>query len=115
MEKYIKNFSEIGMSDLALVGGKNASLGEMFTKITPKGILILKGFAITVDAFKDFLTCNDLEDKIGVLVKDLDKSDYHSKHVRMLIMSGRLSADLCLEISTAYELMFDEFIRPIQK
>ncbi|WP_316818246.1 phosphoenolpyruvate synthase [Pedobacter nyackensis] len=118
MEKYIKSFNEIGINDLASVGGKNASLGEMFTKLTPLGVLIPKGFAITVDAFKDFIACNDLEDKIGVLMKSLDKINYHNlqtigKHVRTLIMAGRLPADLCLEISTAYELMFDDGMQEV--
>lgn len=113
MEKYIKKFSEIGINDIALVGGKNASLGEMFTKLTPKGILIPKGFAITVKAFQDFIAFNNLEHQIGVLMKDLDKTSYRNlegigKHVRLLMMSGRLPGRLVLEITTAYEDMFDE-------
>lgn len=113
MEKYIRKFSEIDMGDLAQVGGKNASLGEMFTKLTPKGILVPKGFAVTVRAFQDFIAYNNLEHQIGVLMKDLDKTTYHNlgavgKHARMLIMSGRLPADLTLEITTAYETMFDD-------
>lgn len=118
MEKYIKKFSEIGMNDLALVGGKNASLGEMFTRLTPKGILVPKGFAITVKAFQDFITYNNLEYQIDVLMKDLDKTTYKNldaigKHIRMLMMSGRLPADLSLEITTAYELMFDEGMQEV--
>lgn len=113
MEKYIKKFTEISMSDLAQVGGKNASLGEMFTKLTPKGILVPKGFAVTVKAFQDFVAYNNLAHQIDVLMKDLDKSSYHNlgevgKHARMLIMSGRLPADLTLEITAAYEMMFDD-------
>ncbi|SMD01779.1 phosphoenolpyruvate synthase [Pedobacter africanus] len=113
MEKYIRKFSEITMADLAQVGGKNASLGEMFTKLTPKGILVPKGFAITVKAFQDFIAYNNLEHRVGVLMKDLDKNSYHNleavgKHARMLMMSGRIPADLSLEITTAYENMFDD-------
>lgn len=118
MEKYIKYFSEINMADLPLVGGKNASLGEMFTSLTPKGILVPNGFAITVKAFQDFIAYNNLEHQIGVLMKDLDKADYHNldaigKHARMLMMSGRIPADLSLEITTAYENMFDDGMQEV--
>ncbi len=118
MEKYIKKFSEIGMSDLALVGGKNASLGEMFTKLTPKGILIPKGFAVTVKAFQDFIAYNNLEHELNVLMKDLDQNTYHNleqigKHARMLMMSGHLPSELSLEITTAYETMFDDGLQEV--
>jgi len=113
MEKYIKKFSELGMSDLALVGGKNASLGEMFNQLTPKGILIPKGFAITVKAFQDFIAHNNLEHPISLLMKSLDRTAYSNleavgKDVRMLIVSGRFSARLSSEITTAYKDIFED-------
>jgi len=51
MKKYILWFNEISKEDVPLVGGKNASLGEMFSKLTKKGINIPNGFAITAQAF----------------------------------------------------------------
>jgi len=48
---YTANFSEIGVGDVARVGGKNASLGELFTALKPKGVGVLDGFALTTDAY----------------------------------------------------------------
>ena len=48
---FILKFSEIGMSDVARVGGKNASLGELFAALKPKGVGVLDGFAVTTDAY----------------------------------------------------------------
>lgn len=118
MKKYIKEFSEITMKDIAQVGGKNASLGEMFTRLTPRGVLIPKGFAITVNAFQDFITYNKLQHPISLLMRDLDKTTYGNlevigKEARMLMMSGRIPAGLSLEITTAYENMFDEGMQEV--
>ncbi len=49
-EKLIRWFKDIGMDDVASVGGKNASLGEMYQNLTPKGVRIPNGFAITAEA-----------------------------------------------------------------
>lgn len=94
---------------------ENASLSKMFTKLTTKDILIPKSFAITVDAFKDFIDSNNLKEKIDILMQDLDKTNYYNlgtigKHVRMLTMAGHLSAEFCLEVSNVHELMFDDGI-----
>ena len=61
MPVFIKFFSEISIHDLPMVGGKNASLGEMFSQLTPKGILVPDGFALTADAYRLFLTENQLQ------------------------------------------------------
>ena len=50
--RFIRFFSEIGIADVPLVGGKNASLGEMFRELTPKGIAVPHGFAITAEAYR---------------------------------------------------------------
>ncbi|SHF40166.1 phosphoenolpyruvate synthase [Pedobacter caeni] len=113
MEKYIRKFSELSMEDIALVGGKNASLGEMFNRLTPRGILIPKGFAITVTAFQDFIQFNHLKEPLELLLKELDRNCYENlevigKKIRLLMMSGRLSNDLSIQISSAYENMFSD-------
>lgn len=118
MKKYIKEFGEISMSDLAQVGGKNASLGEMFTRLTPRGVLIPKGFAITVKAFQDFIAYNNLEHPISLLMRDLDRTTYGNlevigKDARMLMMSGRLPAELSREITMAYDAMFDDGMQEV--
>ncbi len=53
--RFIRWFRDITMDDVAIVGGKNASLGEMYRELTPQGIQIPNGFAITADAYRDTL------------------------------------------------------------
>lgn len=118
MERYIKKFSELGMGDIAQVGGKNAALGEMFSHLSPKGILIPKGFAITVSAFQDFIQFNHLEEPLRLLLDELDRAGYSNleaigKKIRMLVMSGQLPGDLNLEISTAYDNMFNDGLEEV--
>ncbi|MCE7926332.1 MAG: phosphoenolpyruvate synthase [Haliscomenobacteraceae bacterium CHB4] len=76
MPTFIKNFSEISINELALVGGKNASLGEMFSQLTPKGILVPDGFAVTADAYRLFLEENKLRKPLTDLLHKLDKTNF---------------------------------------
>ncbi|MCX7589685.1 MAG: hypothetical protein N2Z85_01955, partial [Patescibacteria group bacterium] len=55
MKKFILNFNEIGIEDIPEVGGKNASLGEMLKNLTPLGVNIPDGFAVTAFAYNYFL------------------------------------------------------------
>ncbi|WP_201022855.1 phosphoenolpyruvate synthase [Thiomicrospira sp. WB1] len=70
--RYIRFFNEIGIHDIPLVGGKNASLGEMFQALTPKGIPVPDGFAITAEAYRKLLTDNDLWDFLHTQLDTLD-------------------------------------------
>ena len=58
--QYIRFFSEIGIDDVDIVGGKNASLGEMYTELSREGVNIPNGFATTAEAYRDFLDHNEL-------------------------------------------------------
>ena len=60
MDKYIRKFGETGIKDIEAVGGKNASLGEIFSQLTSKGISVPDGFATTTFAFQSFLSHNSL-------------------------------------------------------
>jgi pyruvate,water dikinase len=62
---YIRWFEEIGIGDVASVGGKNASLGEMVRNLGPYGITVPPGFAITADAYRQLLAANNLEPLIA--------------------------------------------------
>ena len=73
--KYIIPFEDIRLKDLPIVGGKNASLGEMISALTSKGILIPSGFAITAQAYRDFIKFNLLEQKIKNLLSEIDIHD----------------------------------------
>ena len=76
MNSYIKQFSEIGIADVPVVGGKNSSLGEMFSKLSGKGISVPDGFATTAFAYQEFLTENSLHCALNDLLKQLDKKNY---------------------------------------
>ena len=65
MNQYIRWFSDIGLTDIASVGGKNASLGELFRKLTAIGINVPPGFAINADAYRTFLRGAKLDEKIA--------------------------------------------------
>ncbi|MGB5506718.1 MAG: PEP/pyruvate-binding domain-containing protein, partial [Sulfurovum sp.] len=64
MSQYIKWFNELSIEDVDLVGGKNASLGEMYQNLTEKGIRIPNGFAITAEAYRMILDSNGAWEKL---------------------------------------------------
>lgn len=112
MGNYIKKFSEISIADIAEVGGKNASLGEMFTQLTAKGLLIPNGFAVTVSAFRYFMKYNGLEEKLHVLMAGLDKVNFSNlsktgAKARKLILDGIMPADLQMAVIDAYDYLFE--------
>lgn len=73
MNKYIKAFNQISSEDVAKVGGKNASLGEMINNLKPLGVEVPDGFAITVDAYTEFLTANALTPALQNMLDKLDR------------------------------------------
>ena len=62
--EYVRWFDEIGIEDVPLVGGKNASLGEMYRELAPQGVNLANGFAITADAYRYFSADADLDVRI---------------------------------------------------
>ncbi|NLG76073.1 MAG: phosphoenolpyruvate synthase, partial [Xanthomonadaceae bacterium] len=75
MTRYVVAFADVGMDDVALVGGKNASLGEMIGKLGRLGIAVPDGFATTADAFREFLRQDGLDAEIHQLLESLDVDD----------------------------------------
>ena len=71
----VKWFAEIGIEDVPLVGGTNASLGEMYRELASQGVKVPNGFAITADAYRTFLREARLEATIEDALKDLDTQD----------------------------------------
>ena len=69
---YVIPFSNLGIKDIDMVGGKNASLGEMISNLHASGIRVPNGFATTAKAFNEFLIYNDLVGKIDQKLKNLD-------------------------------------------
>jgi len=100
-------FEEIGMSDVPLVGGKNASLGEMIRELGVKGVDVPSGFAITAYAYRRVLREGGIEDQLREILSDLDTSDManlaeRGRKARELIESAPLPADLEQEIREYY-------------
>ena len=79
---YTADFSEIRMGDIARVGGKNASLGEMFSTLKPKGVGVLDGFAITTDAYWRLLEEQNLRSKLEKIFLSLDPENLEQLAVK---------------------------------
>jgi pyruvate, water dikinase len=110
---YIKKFSEISIKDLPTVGGKNASLGEMFSQLTSKGILVPNGFAITADGYRLFLKENNLHEKLEAIVAKLDKLNFSNlndigQQARDLIQNATLPETITTAIKQAYKDLAEE-------
>ena len=105
---FIMRFDEITISDIPRVGGKTASLGEMYRELSPKGVKIPPGFAITAEAYRYFLREGALEEWIDMFLRDLDTKDVEALHargekIRNLILGTSLPGDLEAAILAAYE------------
>ncbi|MDE3235819.1 MAG: phosphoenolpyruvate synthase [Bacteroidota bacterium] len=113
MNPYIKHFNEIGIADVASVGGKNASLGEMFSKLSITGIAVPNGFATTAFAFDDFISENALHQPLQQLMQQLDKQQYSNltetgAKARALLLNAQLSPKLQQSIIAAYHQLCGE-------
>lgn len=75
MEKYIVWFDQLGMNDVERVGGKNASLGEMISNLAGAGVTVPGGFATTAEAYREFLSHQQLNDRINAELARLDVDD----------------------------------------
>lgn len=128
MEKrpYILWFDEIGLKDLPLVGGKNASLGEMRRELMDKGVNIPNGFALTVNAYNDFLDkaiVHEWDDRMdkpdvrktirevlsGINVEDVETLSAQGSRIRRLIYGLEFPREIVDEIVTAYRKLCREY------
>ncbi|HSO82324.1 phosphoenolpyruvate synthase [Thiocapsa sp.] len=75
MTDYVRWLSELGMDDVPVVGGKNASLGEMIQNLTDVGVQVPGGFATTADAYREFLAKDGLDERIQAVLDELDVDD----------------------------------------
>ncbi len=101
-------FNEVGVRDVPLVGGKNASLGEMYRKLTKQGVRIPNGFAVTASAYRYFVEDGGIKKKIKEILATLNTHDVrnlavHGRKVRELILRTPLPKDLEQSIIEAYD------------
>lgn len=110
MEKNILKFSQIGITDINKVGEKNAYLGEMYNNLVSQGIQVPDGFAITTNAYKDFINYNDLSPSLDELMGFLDTKNFTNLKeiglkVRKLILDAKFPLSLQNDISSAYNYL----------
>ena len=115
---WIKDFDEIGLDDIASVGGKNASLGEMYRELTPKGIRVPDGFAVTADAYRFFLRENGLDVEIARILDGLDTRDVQElarrgNQVRWAILHCFIPHELEVAIAEAYVRLSGGAMTPV--
>ncbi|MGE0737551.1 phosphoenolpyruvate synthase [Sulfurimonas sp.] len=112
--RYIRFFNELSIGDVPIVGGKNASLGEMYQNLTQKGVTVPNGFATTSEAYWLLLEENGIKDRIARILDDLDIADTDNLQkrgleVRTLILNAHLPKALADELLEAYKTLSNAY------
>jgi pyruvate, water dikinase len=112
--EYVRFFEEFGIDDVPLVGGKNASLGEMFQKLSGQGVRVPHGFAITAQAYRYMLDKAGAWDRLHAELDELDPADVAAlarkgKRAREIVYGAGLPDDLAAEILDAYRKLQQEY------
>jgi pyruvate, water dikinase len=107
-------FEQVGILDIPLVGGKNASLGEMIQQLTPQGIKVPGGFATTTYGYRYFIEQTGLTDSLRQLLSDLNPEDVENlqrrgQQARALILAAPLPVELITAIRDAYQQLCDRY------
>ncbi len=112
--KWVKRLTEVGIDDVPLVGGKNASLGEMLRELASAGVRVPDGFAVTAEAYRYYLREAGIEGKIRELLDGWDRSNpkdliQRSRRIRNLIIRAECPEDLRREIAEAYRELSQQY------
>src|SRR5882672_5945319 len=115
--RFVRWFADVGLSDVALVGGKVASLGEMIRELAPLGIRVPDGFAITAEGYQHFIAEAGLGDRIRDLLSGIGKGDVQalmarSAEIRKLIVDAELPEEIAGEAVAAYQSLSQRFGMP---
>ena len=108
MSSYIRWFKDLTIDDIPLVGGKNASLGEMYSKLVSRGVPVPNGFALTAEAYRFFILENKIDKKIKNILAGLDVKNVRALHIagvkiRNLILQSEFPVAMKDEILSAYK------------
>ena len=108
--RFIRWFSEIGIGDIAAVGGKNASLGEMLSQLGGRGIRVPDGFATTAHAFRAFLDANGLRERIAARLAAVDVEDVRAlsdagQQIRLWVAQGSFPPALEAAVRAQYRVL----------
>ncbi|KAK8142568.1 hypothetical protein G3M48_008549 [Beauveria asiatica] len=108
----VRNFEELGRHDVASVGGKNASLGELITALSAKGIAVPPGFATTSGAYWDFVKGNQIRDKIANLIGEWREEKLGLEEaghmIRQLFLRGTWPDHIADAIRAAYQRLSEK-------
>jgi pyruvate,water dikinase len=115
---YVKWFGDIRIEDVPLVGGKNASLGEMFSALTRKGVQVPDGFAVNAKGYRRFLSATGLDKQLREILKGLDTHNIKNlqkrgSEVRHAIRAAEMPSDLADEIVAAYARLSQKKGQPV--
>ena len=110
MDSYVVPFERVGIGDIEIVGGKNASLGEMIGGLSDAGVRVPGGFATTAQAYRDFLSQDELDTRIGALLSTLDIDDVNKlaecgAQIREWILAANLPGKLRSDVTDAWKKM----------
>ena len=113
MKDWIIDFGRLRNFDVGKVGGKNASLGEMYQQLNPLGIHIPDGFAVTAEAFRFFLSENELENFIADSLAELDQTHFSnlrevSQTIKERMLQGEIPEPLVAEIRSSYQKLCEQ-------
>ncbi len=114
MSRTVLWFSELGIDDVPLVGGKNASLGEMYRELVPLGVLLPNGFATSAQSFRDALTNAGAWEKLHAALDGLDKTDIKALRkagaaCREAVYAAGLTDETVAEVAKAYAKLQEEY------
>lgn len=112
--RYIRWFKDIGIGDVPVVGGKNASLGEMYRELSGEGIKVPNGFTVTAEGYWHMITATGIRDQMEKALDGVDKNDVadlasRGRKVRGLIHKAGIPDDLWAEIADSYDLLCEQY------
>jgi pyruvate,water dikinase len=112
--QFVKRFAELGIQDVPLVGGKNASLGEMYRELKGEGIEVPNGFATTAEAYRLYIEHNNLHERIAKALGELDTTDVRAlavtgARIRQWVLHGTMPQQMVDEIREAYKELEAEY------
>jgi len=112
--RYILWFKDIKIKDIPVVGGKNAGIGEMYSELTPKGVMVPDGFAVTADAYRFILKSTGIMGELKKILADVDKTNINDlarrgKKARDLIIGAGIPDEVWTEVKSAYDKLCEEY------
>jgi pyruvate,water dikinase len=113
-QRFVRDFAEIGLDDVPLVGGKNASLGEMYRELTTQGLRVPDGFAVTADAYRRTLEANGAWAELHAALDELDPSDVadlarRARLAREIVYGAQLPLEVVEQVLQSYRRLLEEY------